>query len=858
MATKSSRTRRIAAPAPPARPARNRRPTGKADGPLWPDLLQRMDAWWRAANYLSVGQIYLYDNPLLRRPLKSEHVKPRLLGHWGTTPGLNFVYVHLNRLIRDNDLNMIYVIGPGHGGPGIVANTYLEGTYSELYPNVGEDEGGMRRLFKQFSFPGGIPSHVAPDVPGSIHEGGELGYSLVHAFGAAFDNPDLVVACVVGDGEAETGPLAASWHSNKFLNPARDGAVLPILHLNGYKIHNPTLLARISHEELDALFRGYGYMPYFVEGDDPATMHQLMATTLDRALAEIRQVQAAARAGSGNGDPVERPRWPMIVLRTPKGWTGPKEVDGKPTEGSWRSHQVPLSEIQGNPAHVKLLERWMKSYRPQELFDGAGRLVPELRELAPRGDRRMSANPHANGGVLLRDLRMPDFREYGVEVTEPGAAAGEATRVLGTFLRDVMRLNEGVKNFRVFGPDETASNRLTAVFEASRKAWMAETLKTDEDLSPDGRVMEVLSEHLCQGWLEGYLLTGRHGLFNCYEAFIHIVDSMFNQHAKWLKAAKAIPWRRPIASLNYLLSSHVWRQDHNGFTHQDPGFLDVVVNKKADVIRVYLPPDANCLLSVADHCLRSRDYVNVIVAGKQPAPQWLTMDEAIKHCAAGAGIWTWASNDRGADPDVVMACCGDVPTMETLAAVSILREHLPDLKVRVVNVVNLMKLQPPSEHPHGLSDRDFDALFTEDRPIIFAFHGYPWLIHRLAYRRTNHRNLHVRGYKEEGTTTTPFDMAVMNDLDRYHLVGDVVDRVPHLRSRVAYVKQFVRDKLIEHREYVRRHGQDMPAVREWQWSPVQPANVSAAASRRHHRRAFRSPARGAASSPRVSKASAAD
>jgi xylulose-5-phosphate/fructose-6-phosphate phosphoketolase len=789
---------------------------------LAPEELRKIDAWWRAASYLSVGQIYLYDNPLLRQPLKPEHVKPRLLGHWGTTPGLNFIYVHLNRLIKAHELDTMYVIGPGHGGPGVVANTYLEGTYSELYPDVSQDEQGMRRLFKQFSFPGGVPSHVAPDVPGSIHEGGELGYSLLHAYGAAFDNPDLVVACVVGDGEAETGPLAASWHSNKFLNAARDGAVLPILHLNGYKINNPTVLARLPHDELENLLRGYGHAPHFVEGNDPATLHDLMAQTLEKILADIRQIQSGARSKQIRS----RPAWPMIVLRTPKGWTGPKEVDGKPTEGSWRSHQVPLAEVRSNPSHLKQLEKWMKSYRPHELFDEAGRLVAELRELSPTGDRRMSANPHANGGTRLRGLRMPDFRKYGVDVPNPGGTQAEATRVLGAFLRDVVKLNADANNFRVFGPDETTSNRLSALYEVTAKTWEAELLKTDEDLAPDGRVMEVLSEHLCQGWLEGYLLTGRHGLFNCYEAFIHIVDSMFNQHAKWLKAANAIPWRRPIASLNYLLSSHVWRQDHNGFTHQDPGFLDVVVNKKADVIRVYLPPDANCLLSVADHCLRSRNYVNVIVAGKQSAPQWLSTDEAIKHCSAGIGIWRWASNDHGGDPDVVMACCGDVPTMETLAAVSILREQVPELKVRVVNVVDLMKLQPPSEHPHGLSDNDFDDLFTTDKPIIFAFHGYPYLIHRLAYRRTNHPNLHVRGYKEEGTTTTPFDMVVLNDLDRFHLVGDVIDRVPSLGSRQAYAKQFIRDKLIEHRHYVREHGQDMPEVSEWRWGPTQPENES--------------------------------
>jgi len=791
------------------------------------DVLRRMDAWWRAANYLSVGQIYLLDNPLLKHPLKLGHIKPRLLGHWGTTPGLNFIYVHLNRVISERDLDMIYVCGPGHGGPGIVANCYLEGTYSEVYTNITQDEEGMRKLFRQFSFPGGIPSHVAPETPGSIHEGGELGYSLTHAYGAAFDNPDLIVACVVGDGEAETGPLAASWHSNKFLNPATDGAVLPILHLNGYKINNPTILARMPREELEELLGGYGYNPYFVEGDDPPVMHQLMARTLDTVLEEIRQIQEDARENGFK----ERPRWPMIVLRSPKGWTGPKEVDGKKTEGFWRSHQVPFADM-SNPQHVKLLEKWMKSYRPQELFDENGTFRPELRELAPPGDRRMSANPHANGGILLRELQLPDFDDYAVQVPEPGAVQAEATRITGGYLRDVMKLNLGPRNFRVFGPDETTSNRLNAIYEASPKRWDAQILKIDEDLSPDGHVMEVLSEHLCEGWLEGYLLTGRHGLFNCYEAFIHIVDSMFNQHAKWLKVTRHIPWRRPIASLNYLLSSHVWRQDHNGFSHQDPGFIDHVMNKKAEITRVYLPPDANCLLSVTDHCLRSRNYVNVIVAGKQPAPQWLTIDEAIKHCTAGIGIWTWASNDSGQDPDVVMACCGDVPTLETIAAVSILRQQIPDLKIRVINVVDLMKLQPTSEHPHGVSDKDFDALFTKDKPVIFAYHGYPWLIHRLTYRRTNHDNIHVRGYKEEGTTTTPFDMVVMNDLDRFHLVGDVIDRVPSLGARVAYVKQFIRDKLIEHKNYVRKHGEDMPDVREWRWSPSQPANESARVTRR--------------------------
>ena len=792
------------------------------DAPLSAELLEKMDAYWRAANYLSVGQIYLLDNPLLKAPLKLQHIKPRLLGHWGTTPGLNFIYVHLNRVIKEFDLDMIYVTGPGHGGPGLVANVYLEGTYSEVYPNITEDEAGLKKLFKQFSFPGGIPSHVAPETPGSINEGGELGYSLTHAFGAAFDNPGLIVACVVGDGEAETGPLAASWHSNKFLDPVRDGAVLPILHLNGYKINNPTILARIPREELEELLRGYGYAPYFVEGDDPPAMHQLMASTLDEVIREIRHIQTDARKSGFK----QRPRWPMIVLRTPKGWTGPKEVDGKPTEGTWRSHQVPLADMADKPQHVKLLEKWMKSYRPQELFDGNGRFRPELRALAPKGNKRMGANPHANGGILLRDLRLPDFSDYAVDVSQPGSMQAEATRITGAFLRDVMKLNIDTGNFRVFGPDETASNRLTALFQASPRTWEEKLLKTDEDLAPDGRVMEVLSEHLCEGWLEGYLLTGRHGLFNCYEAFIHIVDSMFNQHAKWLKVTRHIPWRRPIASLNYLLSSHVWRQDHNGFSHQDPGFIDHVVNKKAEVVRVYLPPDANCLLSVTDHCLRSRNYVNVIVAGKQPAPQWLSMDQAIKHCSAGIGIWEWASNDAGQDPDVVMACCGDVPTLETLAAVSLLREHIPELKIRMINVVDLMKLQPASEHPHGLNDKDFDALFTRDKPVIFAYHGYPWLIHRLTYRRTNHDNLHVRGYKEEGTTTTPFDMVVMNDLDRFHLVGDVIDRVPSLGSRVAYVKQFLRDKLIDHKQYVHKHGQDMPEVREWRWSPTEPANVA--------------------------------
>jgi len=783
-------------------------------GPLAPEQLHRMDAWWRAANYLSVGQIYLYDNPLLKEPLALRHVKPRLLGHWGTTPGLNFLYVHLNRAIKEYDLNMIYVCGPGHGGPGIVANTYLEGTYSEYYPDVSQDEEGMRRLFTQFSFPGGIPSHVAPETPGSIHEGGELGYALSHAFGAAFDNPDLIVACIVGDGEAETGPLATGWHGNKFLNPARDGAVLPILHLNGYKIQNPCILARIPREELEHLLLGYGYAPCFVEGEKPEEMHQVMASALDGVIGEIRRIQERARTTRD----AKRPRWPMIVLRTPKGWTGPKEVDGKPAEGSWRSHQVPLSGMATRPGHLKLLEDWMKSYRPEELFDEGGRLLPEFAGLAPEGNRRMGANPHANGGILLRDLRIPDFRRYAVDVPSPGAVDAEATRVMGTFLRDVMKGNAGARNFRVFGPDETNSNRLSALFETTDKTWVAERFPVDEGLSPDGRVMEVLSEHQCQGWLEGYLLTGRHGLFSCYEAFIHIVDSMFNQHAKWLKVTRQIPWRRPIASLTYLLTSHVWRQDHNGFSHQDPGFIDHVMNKKADIIRVYLPPDANTLLSVTDHCLRSRDYVNVIVAGKQPAPQWLGIDAAIRHCTAGLGIWEWASSDRGDEPDVVMACAGDVPTLETLAAVSLLREMAPGLRIRVVNVVDLMCLQPQSEHPHGLPDREFDAVFTKDRPIIFAFHGYPWLIHRLTYRRTNHKNLHVRGYKEEGTTTTPFDMVVLNDLDRFHLAQDVIDRVPVLVPKAGYMKQEIRDRLLSHKQYINRYGEDMPEIRDWKWS----------------------------------------
>jgi len=788
------------------------------ENPLSHAELQVMDAWWRAANYLSVGQIYLLDNPLLKEPLKLEHIKPRLLGHWGTTPGLNLIYVHLNRVIKKYDLDAIYIAGPGHGGPGLVANTWLEGTYSEFYPNVSCDAEGMKRLFTQFSFPGGIPSHVAPETPGSIHEGGELGYSLAHAYGAVFDNPDLLACCVVGDGEAETGALATSWHSNKFLNPARDGAVLPILHLNGYKIAGPTVLARIPQEELASLLTGYGYQPYFVEGDDPALVHQTMAGTLDRVIEDIRAIQNEARTDGFK----ERRLWPMIVLRTPKGWTGPKEVDGLRIEGTFRAHQVPLAELAAKPEHIGLLEDWMKSYRPEELFDEHGHLVPLIAALAPQGPCRMGANPHANGGLLLKDLRLPDFRDYAVTVPHPGGVHGESTRALGVFLRDVMKLNAVANNFRVFGPDETSSNRLGALFEVTDRESTAQVTAGDDHVSPDGRVMEILSEHMCQGWLEGYLLTGRHGLFSCYEAFIHIIDSMFNQHAKWLKTTNEIPWRRPIASLNYLLTSHVWRQDHNGFSHQDPGFLDHVVNKKADVVRVYLPPDANTLLSVADHCLRSRQYINVIVAGKQPEAQWLDMDAAIKHCTAGIGIWKWASNDEGGEPDVVIASAGDVPTLEALAAVDLLHTHIPDLKIRFVNVVDLMVLQPESEHPHGLSDRDFDSIFTTDRTIIFAFHGYPWLVHRLTYRRTNHKNLHVRGYKEEGTTTTPFDMTVLNDLDRFHLAGDVVDRVERLRNTGAHFKQFLRDKLIEHRNYVNQHGEDMPEIRDWKWPNVKP------------------------------------
>ncbi|MCW3000879.1 MAG: phosphoketolase family protein [Conexibacter sp.] len=770
-----------------------------------------LDAYWRAANYLSVGQIYLLDNPLLREPLRVDHVKPRLLGHWGTTPGLNLLYAHLNRTIRARDLSAIFVTGPGHGGPGVVANTYLEGTYTEVYPHIRRDEEGLRRLFRQFSFPGGIPSHVAPETPGSIHEGGELGYALVHANGAAFDNPNLLVCCVIGDGEAETGPLAASWHSNKFLNPARDGAVLPVLHLNGYKIANPTILARIPHDELRALLEGYGYAPRFVEGDDPETVHQQLAATLDDALDEIAEIQRRAREEGED----ERPRWPMVVLRTPKGWTGPREVDGLPAEGTFRSHQVPLSHVRDRPEHLAQLEAWLRSYRPEELFDEEGALQPELAALAPEGEHRMGANPHANGGLLLRGLELPDFRAYAVQVPAPASTKSEATRILGTWLRDVMAANGD--RFRIMGPDETASNRLAAVFEATDRAWIAERLPGDEHLAPDGRVMEVLSEHLCQGWLEGYLLTGRHGLFNCYEAFIHIIDSMFNQHAKWLKVTREIPWRRPIASLNYLLSSHVWRQDHNGFSHQDPGFIDHVVNKKAEIVRVYLPPDANCLLSVADHCLRSRDYVNVIVAGKQPALDYLSMDEAIAHCTRGIGIWPWASSDDGQEPEVVLACAGDIPTLETVAAAALLREHLPELRVRVVNIVDLMRLQPDSEHPHGLSDHEFDALFTTSRPVIFAYHGYPWLIHRLTYRRTNHDGLHVRGYKEEGTTTTPFDMVMLNDLDRFHLVMDVIDRVPGLAERAAGLRQEMFDTRLRLRAYTREVGDDAPEVRDWAW-----------------------------------------
>ena len=782
--------------------------------PLSKKLRNNMDAYWRAANYLSVGQLYLHDNPLLREPLKLSHVKTMLLGHWGTTPGQNFIYVHLNRIIKKYDLDMIYISGPGHGGPALVGNTYLEGTYSEVYPNITRDETGLKKLFTQFSFPGGIPSHVSPECPGSIHEGGELGYSLSHAFGAVFDNPKLVVACVIGDGEAETGPLATAWHSNKFLNPITDGAVLPILHLNGYKIANPTLLARIPHKELDQLLYGYGWKAYYVEGDRPQKMHQLMAAAMEKAIKKIKKIQSHAR----NKNDTTRPRWPMIVLNSPKGWTGPKEVDGIQIEGTFRSHQIPIQVDSAHPEHLALLEDWLKSYKPEELFDENGRLFPELAELAPEGNQRMGANPHANGGLLLQDLIMPDFRKYEVKVPSPGSVQAADAHELGVFLRDLVNLNQEQRNFRIFGPDETLSNRLTSVFEATNRQWEAKTKKNDEFLASDGRVMEMLSEHQCEGWLEGYLLTGRHGLFNCYEAFIHIVDSMFNQHAKWLKVSAELPWRKKIASLNYLLASHVWQQAHNGFTHQDPGFIDHVVNKKSSIVRVYLPPDANCLLSVWDHCLRSRHYVNVVIAGKYQAPQWLTMEEAVVHCTQGIGIWQWASNDEGAEPDVVMACCGDVPTLETLAAVSILREHLPDLKIRVINVVDLMKLEPNTEHPHGLGDSDFDALFTKDKPVVFAFHGYPWLVHRLTYRRTNHENIHVRGYKEEGTITTYFDMTVLNDLDRFHLVQDVINRLPQLGDAGAALKLLMVNKLIEHKKYIEKQGQDMPEIINWKWN----------------------------------------
>jgi len=782
--------------------------------PLSTNLLLKMNAYWRAANYLSVGQLYLYDNPLLREPLKQSHVKPMLLGHWGTTPGQNFIYVHLNRIIKKYDLDMFYISGPGHGGPALVGNTYLEGTYSEIYPDISRDEAGLKKLFTQFSFPGGIPSHVSPECPGSIHEGGELGYSLSHAFGAAFDNPELIVACVVGDGEAETGPLATAWHSNKFLNAVNDGAVLPILHLNGYKIANPTIFARMSHEELDQLFRGYGWTPYFVEGDEPETMHQLMAGTLDVVIEEIKKIQDNARKNKV----ATRPRWPMIVFNSPKGWTGPKEVDGVPNEGTFRAHQIPVLVDSEHPHHLQLLENWMKSYKPEELFDSKGSLLPELAELAPTGNRRMGANPHANGGLLLQDLIMPDFRDYGVHVTDPGSVQAADTYELGVFLRDVISLNQKHRNFRIFGPDETLSNRLNAVFEATDRQWNTQTLENDEFLAPDGRIMEMLSEHQCEGWLEGYLLTGRHGLFNCYEAFIHIIDSMFNQHAKWLKVSAELLWRKKIASLNYLLASHVWQQAHNGFTHQDPGFIDNVVNKKSSIVRVYLPPDANCLLSVWDHCLRSRHYVNVVIAGKYQAPQWLSMEDAIEHCTKGIGIWKWAGSHQASEPDVVMACCGDVPTLETLAAVSILREYLPELKIRVVNVVDLMKLEPSTEHPHGLTDPEFDELFTKDKPVVFAFHGYPWLIHRLTYRRNNHDNIHVRGYKEEGTITTYFDMTVLNDLDRYHLVMDVINRLPEPGINGLNLKHLMEEKLTEHRKYIDKNGVDMPEIQNWKWN----------------------------------------
>jgi xylulose-5-phosphate/fructose-6-phosphate phosphoketolase len=795
--------------------AGNRQVGSRIGDPLSAEQLQRMHAYWRAANYLSVGQIYLRANPLLELPLTLEHIKPRLLGHWGTTPGLNLLYVHLNRLIKENDLNMMYVIGPGHGGPAIVAQTYLEGSYTEFYPAIEQNRNGMQRLFRQFSWPQGIPSHVSPETPGSIHEGGELGYSLAHAYGAAFDNPDLIVACVIGDGEAETGALAASWHSNKFLNPARDGAVLPILHLNGFKIANPVVLARISRAELTELLHGYGHEPYFVEGDDPALVHQCLAGTLDTVLKQIRKIQREARA-LGQKETPTRPRWPMIVLRTPKGWTGPKFVDGQPVEGTWRSHQVPIADFK-NPEHIRQLEQWLRSYCPEELFDARGKFRPELAELAPTGQQRMGSSLHADGGALLQPLSLPRFHEYAVDVSKPGCVKAEPTRVLGKFLRDVMKLNLAKSNFRIFGPDETASNRLEAVYEVSGKQWMAEVEKVDIHLSADGRVMEVLSEHLCEGWLEGYLLTGRHGLFSCYEAFIHIIDSMLNQHAKWLKVSKQIPWRKPIASLNYLLTSHVWRQDHNGFSHQDPGFIDHVANKKSDVVRIYLPPDANCLLSVADHCLRSRDYINVIVAGKQPDWQWLDIDSAVRHCTVGAGIWSWASNDGG-DPDVVLACAGDVPTLETLACVTLLRAQVPDIRIRVVNVVDLMVLQPRSEHPHGLEDHDFDALFTTDRPVIFAYHGYPAMIHKLTYRRHNHRNIHVRGYKEEGTTTTPFDMVVLNNVDRYQLMLDAIQRIPRLSDQVAQATARYWTTMERHKLYIGEHGDDMPEVRDWRWN----------------------------------------
>ena len=785
--------------------------------PLSKKLLIKMNAYWQAANYLSVGQLYLRDNPLLRKPLKLSHVKSMLLGHWGTTPGQNFIYVHLNRVIKKYDLDMIYISGPGHGGPALVGNTYLEGTYSEVYPEITPDESGLKKLFTQFSFPGGIPSHVSPECPGSIHEGGELGYSLSHAFGAVFDNPELVVACVIGDGEAETGPLATAWHSNKFLNPVTDGAVLPILHLNGYKIANPTVLDRIPHKELKQFFLGCGWKPYFVEGDEPEKMHQLMASVLEKTILQIKKIQSQARDKNNT----ERPRWPMIVLRSPKGWTGPKEVDGVKIEDTFRAHQIPLLVDSDHPKHLQLLEKWMKSYQPEKLFDEQGCLLPELAELAPTGDRRMGANPNANGGLLLQDLNMPDFRKFAVEVSSPGSVEAADTHELGEFLREVITLNDDQRNFRIFGPDETLSNRLNAVFEVTNRQWESKIKKNDEFLAADGRVMEVLSEHQCEGWLEGYLLTGRHGLFNCYEAFIHIIDSMFNQHAKWLKVTAELPWRKKIASLNYLLASHVWQQAHNGFTHQDPGFIDHVMNKKASIVRVYLPPDANCLLSVWDHCLRSRHYVNVVIAGKYKAPQWLTMEEAVVHCTQGIGVWKWASSDQGAEPDVVMACCGDVPTLETLAAVSILREHLPDLKIRVINVVDLMKLQSETEHPHGLSDKDFDALFTKDKPIVFAFHGYPWLVHRMTYKRTNHANMHVRGYKEEGTITTYFDMTVLNNLDRFDLVLDVINRLPILGNEGAKLIHLMQERLIAHKKYIDKHGQDMPEIRNWKWGQAE-------------------------------------